>query len=80
MPDKTKDIFDPEGEGYDYESATAAGLGPDESGHWPTRVPKTGLILKGKKHPTYALAEDIDKLLGYNYILRNKRYYSLKKD
>ena len=46
--------FDPEGSGYDYESARRAGLGPDESGHWPSRDPTTGLILKGTQHPTYA--------------------------
>jgi len=39
--------FDPEGSGYDYESAKAAGLLPDSTGHWPSREPKSGLLLKG---------------------------------
>ena len=42
--------FNPEGPGYDYASAKAAGLGPDEQGKWPDRDPRTGLILRGKEH------------------------------
>ena len=57
--------FDPEGEGYDYESARAAGLGADETGHWPSRDPKTGLILKGRKHPTFAKTIKGEKAAGY---------------
>ncbi len=57
--------FDPEGSGYDYESATAAGLAPDETGHWPSRVPKTGQILKGTKHPTFYKTVAGEKAAGY---------------
>ena len=45
MPRKKK--FDPEGKGYDMESALFYGLRPDSTGHWPSRVPETGLILSG---------------------------------
>ena len=28
---------------------------PDSTGHWASREPVTGLILKGTKHPTFNL-------------------------
>ena len=54
--------FDPEGSDYDYESAMKAGLKPqpvegDTVPHWPSRDPKTGLLLKGRKHHTWDLLE-----------------------
>ncbi len=49
----TKHRFDPEGSGFDHEGARRAGIGPNASGHFPSRVPETGLILKGRKHPTF---------------------------
>jgi len=57
--------FDPEGAGYDYDSAKAAGMGPDETGHWASRNPKTGQLLKGKKHDTWDLLEQGEKDAGY---------------
>ena len=45
--------FNPDGKGYDFESAEKFGIYPDETGHWQSRVPETGLILKGSKHPTF---------------------------
>ena len=45
--------FDPEGSGYDYASAEAFGMGPDADGHYYSRVPETGLLLKGAGHPTF---------------------------
>ena len=56
--------FDPEGGGYDYETARAYGLGPDETGHWPSRVPETGQILKGRKHPTFNETVQAESALG----------------
>ena len=44
--------FDPEGSDYDYKGAEAAGIRPDDTGHWPSREPNSGKILKGRKHPT----------------------------
>jgi hypothetical protein len=72
--------FDPEGSGYDYESARKAGIRPDKTGHWPSREPRTGLILKGRKHPTFYKTVAADKKLGY--MMQKKidgRYYSIKK-
>ena len=48
-----RETFNPEGSGYDYNFATSAGLGPNEEGHWPSRDPHTGRILKGRGHSTF---------------------------
>jgi hypothetical protein len=69
--------FNPEGEGYDYKSAKEAGLGPNEEGHWPSRVPQTGLLLKGKKHETWDLLKKEERKAGHMIFKRDGRYYSL---
>lgn len=71
--------FDPESDDYDYNSAINAGLGPDETGHWPSREPKTGLILKGTKHKTFHKTVEGEKKAGYKIIKKDGRYYSIKK-
>ena len=68
--------FDPEGSGYDYNSAINAGIRPDESGHWQSRDPSTGLLLKGRKHKTWDLLEKGEKEAGYTIYKKNGRYYS----
>lgn len=71
--------FDPEGTGYDYDSAKKAGLKADKTGHWPSRNPKTGQILKGQKHPTYHKTTAGEKKAGYK-IRKDPdgKYYSSK--
>ena len=72
--------FDPEGEGYDYETALKWGVTPDDSGHWPSREPNTGQILKGRKHKTYWMTEKGEKEAGYEiYKGKDGKYYSRKK-
>jgi hypothetical protein len=71
--------FDPEGSGYDMESATKHGLKTDKTGHWPSRVPATGLLLKGRKHPTWPLTEKGEQEAGYEIYKEGGRYYSRKK-
>lgn len=72
--------FNPEGAGYDYKSATEAGIKADKHGHWPSRSPKTGMILKGRQHLTWYKMVEADKALGYKLIKgKDKRYYSIKK-
>lgn len=75
--------FDPEGEGYDYEQAEAAGLSPqpvedDDVPHWPSREPGSGLLLKGRKHPTFDHGVDVDRREGYGLEKQNGRYYTKK--
>ncbi len=74
-----KKTFDPEGKGYDSATAKTFGLGPNKSGHFPSRVPSTGLLLKGRKHPTLQKTLDAEKRFG-NVVRKRKdgRYYSNK--
>ena len=75
-----KSKFDPEGEGYDEETAVSAGLKPDNTGHWPSREPKSGQILKGRKHETFHLMEEGEEKAGYEiYKGKGGRYYSRPK-
>lgn len=70
--------FDPEEDGYDYETARAAGLAAGEDGHWPSRDPRTGMLLKGRKHPTFDKGVAVDEELGYRLEKRGGRYYTVK--
>ena len=76
---KQRKLFEPEGSGYDNATAKALGIRPNKSGHFPSRVPSTGLILKGRKHPTFQKTIDAEKKHG-NIIRKRKdgRYYSNK--
>jgi len=72
--------FDPEGSGYDYESANQYGIQPDETGHYQSRVPETGLLLKGRGHETWAKTVKGEEEAGYEiYQGKDKRYYSRQK-
>jgi len=74
-----KKPFDPEGTGYDMETALAAGMKADSGGHWGSRSIKTGQMLKGRKHKTWGLAVAGEKKAGYRiYKSKNGRYYSKK--
>jgi hypothetical protein len=71
--------FDPEGSGYDTNSAIRAGMKRDETGHMGSRNPKTGQILKGRSHPTFSKTIDGEKRAGYEmYKGDNGKYYSRK--
>ncbi len=81
--------FDPEGEDYDYEGAKGAGLEPQfnpkpamgEPGpRWPSRNPETGVLFKGKKHPTFQHGVDEDAKLGYKLRKRDDGRYETQKD
>ncbi len=73
--------FDPEGSGYDYQTAKKFNIEPDSSGHWQSREPITGQILKGKKHKTFH--KTVKGELDAGYIIKknkhDKRYYSRKR-
>ena len=72
--------FDPEGRGYDYESASKSGIIRDEkTKHWQSRDPFTGLLLKGRKHKTWGLLEEGEEKAGYKIQKVNGRYYSFPK-
>ena len=71
--------FDPEGKGYDYETARKRGMKPDSTGHWSSLDGRTGKVLKGRKHKTFHLTEEEEKERG-NKIVKGPegRYYSVK--
>jgi len=72
--------FDPEGDGYDYDTAQKEGITPDKTGHWPSRAPRSGRILKGRKHPTFNLTIQGEQKAGYEmYKGEDGLYYSRKK-
>lgn len=72
--------FDPEGSGYDFKTASQHGIEPDKTGHWPSRVPETGRVLKGRKHPTFSKTVEADARLGYEvYRGKDGFYYSHPK-
>ncbi len=57
--------FDPEGSGYDDASAAQYGLTADETGHFPSRVPQTGLLVEGRGHKTWPLTVAGEEEAGY---------------
>lgn len=73
-----------EKEDYDYKSAIEAWLKPDETGHWPSRIPtgpNEGLILKSENHPTFSLTLEAEREAG-NVLYRHRgtgRLYSFPK-
>lgn len=74
---RVKSKFDPKGTGYDYATARREGLSPDRTGHWPSRAPVSGQILKGMRHPTFPLTERGEADAGYAMQSRaNDRIYS----
>lgn len=70
--------FDPEGSGYDYDTATKSGGKPDETGHWGSLDPRTGMVLKGRNHSTWNLMEEEEIRRGNQIIKKGSRYYSVK--
>lgn len=69
--------FNPEGSGYDYETAQKFGIRPDSTGHWPSRVPQTGQLLKGRKHKTFNLTLQEEQRMGYKVFKGvDGKYYS----
>lgn len=64
--------------GYDYDAAKAAGLSPDQTGHWPS-IGNDGLILKGKKHPSMILTKKVEKVLGNKIVNIKGKQYSRPK-
>ena len=73
--------FDPEGSGYDYKNAPKPSF--KQLGYFPkygSLDPKTGMVLKGRKHPTYKKTEQAEEKLGNKIIKKGKRYYSVKKN
>lgn len=80
-PALSSGAFDPQSDGYDMATAVAAGLQPDPvTKHWPSRDPRTGMLLKGRNHPTWDLLETGEADAGMQiYQAADGRYYSRPK-
>jgi len=73
------EAFDPNGDGYDIDTALAAGATPDE-GHWQSLDPRTGMVLKGRNHPTWGKTIEVETELGNTVAqAEDGRYYSTKQ-
>lgn len=74
--------FNPESDAYDYYGARKAGISPDETGHWPSRVskgPLKGLLLKGRNHPTWEKTVAGEEKEGFEVYRKDGRYFSRPK-
>ena len=82
LDSKASEPFDPEGDGFDYETAKQHGIERDEAtGRYPSRVPETGQILKGQKHKTYDKTIKGEKDSGFEiYKGDDGKYYSRQTD
>ena len=71
--------FNPEGKGFDMETALMSGSKPNAEGHWGSLNPKTGRVLKGRQHKTWDLMEEEEHKRG-NAIIKKAdgRYYSVR--
>ena len=70
--------FNPQGKGYDTKTAKKLGYTRDAVGHLPTRDYRTGMILKGAKHPTFSKGVMQDFSMGYQLMKEGDRYYTAK--
>jgi len=78
--DNTGSTFDPEGSGYDMDTAIKYGLKANPlTNHWSSREPRTGVILKGRSHPTINKTIKGDREAGYRMIKdpQSGRYFSV---
>jgi hypothetical protein len=84
--------FDPEGTEYDYETARAYKMMPDNKGHLGSVAPTSDderiknelpedsyVVLKGKKHSTIDKTIDAENKRGAKVEKRGARYYSVPK-
>jgi hypothetical protein len=81
--------FNPEGTGYDMKTAKELGLLKERKmfyrdapakarHHMPSLDPRTGMILKGKNHPTFSKTIEAEKKMGNKIVKKGNRYYSVK--
>ena len=74
-----RERFDPNGTGYDDETADWEGMEAAQTPDGPhgySRVPRTGMLLKGRNHPTFDKGVEEDRRLGYGLEMRDGRYYT----
>ena len=76
-----KNKFNANSDGYDIDTANRLGYkrSDDPSGHLPSLDYNTGMVLKGRNHPTWNKMVEEEKKLGNNIIFNknDNRYYSV---
>lgn len=65
--------------GYNYDAAIKSGAEPDSTGDWPSLDPNTGMVLKGKNHPSIMKTRKIERILGNKIIKKDGERYSVPK-
>lgn len=78
-----RDEYDNPDQYYDYKTAEEVGNMYDpKSKHWASRDPRTGMILKNSKHPTFGMAIREDQSSGYAPFIDSStgRYYTLRPE
>ena len=65
-----------QGSDYDYFNAAPENMPSDSTGHWSSRNPYTGQLLKSSNHPTYDLMIQGEKDAGYRIYQNDNREYS----
>ena len=72
--------FNPEGYGYDINTAEEAGLERDEFGHMGSLDPRTGMVLKGRKHESWnpMVQEEMYRGNTVMYNPNEDRYFSIE--
>lgn len=84
--------FDPEGSGFDLDTAREFGMERNLKGHFGSVVPTTleeqqkhdlpkdsFLVLKGASHPTFDKAVQAEKARGFIVVKRGNRYFSIPR-
>lgn len=78
-----RDEYDNPDQYYDYRTAEEVGdMYDPKSKHWASRDPRTGMILKNPKHPTFGMAIREDQSSGYAPFIDSStgRYYTLRPE
>ena len=78
-----RDDYDNPDQYYDYITAEEAGdMYDPKTKHWSSRDPRTGMILKNPKHPTFNMAIREDQSSGYIPFIDSStgRYYTLRPE
>lgn len=78
-----RDEYDNPDQYYDYKTAEEVGNMYDPgTQHWASRDPRTGMILKNPKHPTFGMAIRGDQSSGYAPFIDSStgRYYTLRPE
>tara|TARA_R110000868_G_scaffold36279_6_gene128938 strand:- start:747 stop:1202 length:456 start_codon:yes stop_codon:yes gene_type:complete len=65
--------------GYNYDAAIKSGGSPDETGHWGSIEPNTGMLLKAKHHPSIMKTKKIERILGNKIVNKDGEKYSVPK-